>query len=96
MAKSAQEISRLNSKSTFQKADGEVVTTSSVLGKPARFFPEPSALSEHGNAKVISVVNQKGGVGKTTTTINLGASFAEMGRRTLLVDFDPQHSLSVG
>ena len=96
MAKSAQEISRLNSKSTFQKADSEVVTTSSVLGKAERFFPEPAALAEHGNARIISVVNQKGGVGKTTTTINLGASFAELGRRVLLVDFDPQHSLSVG
>jgi chromosome partitioning protein len=67
-----------------------------VLGTPQRDFPIPAPLTEHGNAKIISVVNQKGGVGKTTTTINLGAAFAELGRRVLLVDFDPQHSLSVG
>ena len=96
MAKSASEISRLNAKSTFSKADSEIVTSSSVLGKPAKEFPYPAPLLEHGNAKIISVVNQKGGVGKTTTTINLGAAFAELGRRVLLIDFDPQHSLSIG
>jgi len=86
----------LNAKSTFAKAESEITTSSSVLGKPAQDFPYPAPLVEHGNAQIISVVNQKGGVGKTTTTINLGASFAELGRRVLLVDFDPQHSLSVG
>ena len=94
MAKIYSEVSRFDAKSTNR--DDEVATTSGVLNRPTKIIPEASQLTEHGNAVVISVVNQKGGVGKTTTTINLGACLAELGRRVLLVDFDPQHSLSVG
>jgi chromosome partitioning protein len=46
--------------------------------------------------KVISIANQKGGVGKTTTSINLGGALAELGYRVLCVDMDPQANLTVG
>ena len=65
-------------------------------GRPIRDFPEPAPLKSHGPARIIALCNQKGGVGKTTTTISLGGALAEYGRSVLMVDFDPQGALSAG
>lgn len=67
-----------------------------LTGRPRRAIPTPEPVESHGPAVVIAMCNQKGGVGKTTSTINMGAALAEFGRRVLLVDLDPQGALSAG
>ncbi|SHN47866.1 ParA family protein [Cryptosporangium aurantiacum] len=75
------------------------LATLGIVNEPRRSRRPDEGLqakSGHGPARVIALCNQKGGVGKTTSTINLGAALAECDQRVLLVDFDPQGALSVG
>lgn len=83
-------------KSSDQKSATTGATKLGPTGRPIREIPTPQPKTSHGPAVVISMCNQKGGVGKTTSSINLGAALAETGRRVLPVDLDPQGALSAG
>ena len=67
-----------------------------LLGRDYETFPAPEPLQTHGPARVIAMCNQKGGVGKTTSSINIAGVLSQYGRRVLIVDFDPQGAATVG
>ncbi|GAA6122773.1 AAA family ATPase [Bifidobacterium psychraerophilum] len=67
-----------------------------LLGREYETFAAPEPLNEHGPARIVAMCNQKGGVGKTTSSINIAGALSLYGRRVLIVDFDPQGAATVG
>lgn len=85
---------------SMQEASSPPLDVSHLTDEMGERKPSPplADLSGHRghHARIIALANQKGGVGKTTTTLNLGTGLAERGQRVLLVDFDPQGACALG
>ncbi len=80
------------------ETSGPKVTTEPTAGPWLRAVPSTEVVAdveEHAMARVIAFANQKGGVAKTTTTLNLGVALKEAGKRVLIIDLDPQGNLTM-
>src|SRR5262245_40933346 len=75
--------------------EADAVTTPVPTAAPVTTLTETVQTGSANSVRVIALANQKGGVAKTTTTLNLGVAFKEMGHRVLLIDLDPQGNLTM-